>query len=168
VIDKDPEWGEIGGIAAYGGNVYLLDKSMGAIWRYPAVEGGGFGSKQEWLAQPLDLTGAEGMVIDGAIWVVEPQDVRRMMMGVEEGFKVKNLQEAPGKLTGMYTSGDLANLYLLDQGGKRVIVADKESGEYKEQYQWDKIGEAKKIAVDEKESKILLLMGKEIYEIGIK
>jgi hypothetical protein len=168
VVEKDAEWGDLQDLESYAGNLYLLDKSMGMIWRYPVVEGGGFGRKQEWLAQPADLTESVGMVIDGAIWVAEGQDVRKFVMGVEENFRVKDLNQDFEQIGDLYTGPELGSIYVLDRGEGRVVVIEKESGKYVEQYEWGRMGEARRIAVDEKGERLLMLIGREIFEIEMR
>src|SRR3989344_1575937 len=76
VVERDPEWADINGLESFGGNLYLLDRGNGEIFRYQGTEGG-FGARDSWFGEGVvpNLSDAVDMTIDGDIWVLSPSIV---------------------------------------------------------------------------------------------
>ena len=168
VIEKDEEWGEIVGLGAFGGNLYLADKA-GMIWRYPVSETG-FGSKQKWLGSGVspDLSEVVSMAIDGSIWLLmRDGKILKFTRGAPNAFGYSGLDKDLDKPQALYNDDEIENLYLLDRGNSRILVLAK-SGEYQGQYLWSGISQASDLVVSETEKKILLLVNDRVYEIGIE
>ncbi len=168
VIEKDEDWGEILAIGAYGGNLYLVDKS-GMIWRYPATETG-FGTKQEWFGSGVssDLSEIVSMAIDGSIWLLD-KDGRlfKYTRGAPDAFGFSGLDKDLVSPRALYADDETENLYLLDRGNSRILVVAK-SGEYQDQYLWPTISQATDLVANEAEKKLLLLVNDKVYEIGLE
>ncbi len=170
VIEKDSEWGEIGGMVAYGGNLYLLDRTNSAVWRYPGIEGG-FGAKQRWLGKgvEMDFSKATDMAIDGNIWVgTATGKVAKLVMGSPELFGISGIENPVESVDRLDTNDDADNLYILEKGKKRVVVVSKDKGEYKQQFIWEGMDGVSDLAVDEKNKKLYLLAGSKILMVGLK
>ena len=168
VIEKDEEWGEIVGLGAFGGNLYLADKA-GMIWRYPVSETG-FGSKQKWLGSGVspDLSEVVSMAIDGSIWLLmRDGKILKFTRGAPDAFGYSGLDKDLDKPQALYSDDEIENLYLLDRGNSRILVLAK-SGEYQGQYLWSGISQASDLVVSETEKKILLLVNDKVYVIEIK
>lgn len=165
----DKEWeGEVL-VYSYAGNIYLIDKSAGVIWRYPG-SGTSFGTKQNWFAPGIkpDLTLVRAVTIDGSIWLLSSSGkISKFSLGNQVSFGPSGV--FPEMLTpdAIYTNEELDYLYLLEKSKKRIVVLEKD-GKYKAQYIADKIGEATDIAVSEKDSKIVLLVGTKLYSVALK
>lgn len=168
VFETDPEWGEIVDIEIFGGNIYLLDKGQGEIFRYQGAEGK-FGERQRWLGQGVfpDFSSVRSLVIDGDIWVLDEGGIFRFRRGAAEPFVVTGLDKPLADPVSIDTDEDSDLLYILDRGNDRVLVLNK-SGEYKEQYVWDGIEGVTDMVVSEEEGKILLLSGSIVYEIKLE
>jgi len=165
VVEKDKDWEEVKDLAVFAGNLYLLDKK--GIWVYPA-SAGGFGEKRPWLKNPADFSQAEGMVIDGAIWVLKKDGgLEKYLRGSKENFGVEGLDKPFSPPLSFYTSPNEEKLYVLDKGNSRVVVLEK-NGQYHSQYKNPQIASAWGLVVWEKEGKIFLLAGSKIYEIALK
>jgi len=167
VIEKDEEWGEISGLGAFGGNLYLVDKS-GIIWRYPVSEAG-FGSKQKWFGSGVspDLSGTISMVIDGSIWLLRNDgQILKFTRGAPDAFSVSGLDKDLSSPQSFYNDDETSKIYVLDKGNARILVLGK-TGEYQGQYLWPGIKEATDLVVNEAEKKILLLKEDKVYEIKI-
>lgn len=166
VVGED--WGEIILFEAYAGNLYLADRQNGEVWRYPAIEGG-FGQAQPWFAEGISkgFSETKDLAIDGSIWFLEEGgEIKKYTLGAPESFSLLGFAEALSQPVALFTSDTLDNLYLLDPQASRVVVFDKK-GEYQKAIIWEGIGEARDLAVSEKEGKILLLTGNKIYEIDL-
>lgn len=168
-IEKDEQWGEIGALGAYGGNLYLLDKAKRMIWRYQGGEFG-FGPRQAWFGTGVspDLRTSVSMAIDGSIWILkEDGKILKFTQGSPDAFGVAGLDKPFSSPSAIYTDDEAESLYILDKGNRRVVVLAK-SGEYRAAYLWEGIKDVSDMVVSGAEKKILLLSGSKIYEIEIK
>ncbi|MBI2010257.1 MAG: hypothetical protein HYS86_03740 [Candidatus Chisholmbacteria bacterium] len=168
VVEEEDLPADVGAIDVFGGNLYVLDKG-GAIYRYPAREGG-FGARQEWLGQGVepDFSRVVAMAIDGKIWILtETGKVEVYAQGTGVAVELLGLDTSLNDPRGLYTDDTLERVYILDNGNKRVVVVDKE-GQYVAQYVSDSIAEATDMAVSEEEGLIYLLSGTRIYSIKLE
>ncbi|HUV46757.1 MAG TPA: hypothetical protein VMW29_01350 [Candidatus Bathyarchaeia archaeon] len=163
------EWGRIVDLNGFGANAYLLDGGKGKILKYPATDKG-VGSATNYLkVESLDFEDAVSMAIDGSVWLLfSDGSIVKFTRGVKEPFLVSGADtnfDSPEKI---YTDPDLENLYVLDRKNTRVVVINKDTGEYKAQYFWPGMAGAYDLFASEEEAKILLLTGERIYEIPLK
>lgn len=176
VVPVDSAWGEINSLAAYGGNLYLLDRGRnseneslaGQVWRYTATENG-FSPKRPYFTADIkpDLSRAQDMAIDGSIWVLLPGEILKFNQGRPDSFVISGLEESLREPQALFTNEKNKNLYLLDSQNKKVLVLAKD-GVYQAQYEAEEIGQARDLVVSEEEKKIFLLAGSKIYAIEIK
>jgi hypothetical protein len=155
--------------SAYLGNLYVVEKAMGRIWRYPATASG-FGNRQSWLLDGVepDFTNIKNIVIDGSIWLLSGSgQIFKYTSGYQRDFRITGLFPDLNNPAGIYTNEDLEFLYVLDSENSRVVVLDK-SGEFKYQYLADEAKEAQGLAVSEKDKKIILLVGEKLMSIEIR
>lgn len=169
VIKRDDAWGSIVSLVAFGGNLYLLDKGKGRIWKYVATESG-FSEIREYLNPDTlpDFSIATAMAIDGSVWIsVTTKGVQRFTQGQENTFVPKGVEPALGTTIRIYTSDETNNVYLLDNENRRVVVLDKE-GMYLSQYRFGGTQVLKDIVVSEVQHKILLLADGKIFALELK
>ncbi len=165
IIEKDWD-GEIK-LISYTGNIYVVDKSKGLIYRYQGGET--FGSKENWFGVGInpDLSGTISIAVDGSIWILQNSGrILKFSQGSPEAFNITGVDGSLSSAISIYTDQDSDFLYILDRSG-RVIVVDKK-GVYKAQYSDEKIKEATSIVVSEKDKKIILLVGPKLYSIELK
>lgn len=165
IINKDWE-GDIK-FASYTGNIYVLDKDKGLIYRYQGGET--FGTKENWFGAGInpDLSDTTSIAIDGSIWVLQSGGrILKFSQGSPEAFNITGVDGSLSDAATIYTDQDSDFLYILDKSG-RVVVVDKK-GNYKAQYTDEKIKEATSLVVSEKDKKIILLVGPKLYSIELK
>ena len=165
VVDKT--WTGDAFIAAYTGNLYLLDKDSSAIYRFSG-SGGTFSAKQNWLSSDTkpDFSGALSWAIDGSVYVLYPNaKILKFSLGSPQNFSITGVDLT--NIDAIFASDDTSGVYVLDRVGKRVVVLDK-NGVYKAEYINDKIGDATALAVSETEKKIILLSGDKLLSLDIK
>ena len=165
----DDEWdGEVL-IYAYAGNLYVVDKLLGAIWRYQG-SGKTFGSKSNWFSSSVtpDLSLVKALTIDGAIWLLSASGkISKFSLGNPVSFSPSGVFPELVSPDSIYTNEELKFVYILERSKKRIVVLEKD-GKYKGQYTADKLGEATDLAVSEKDGKIIILGGDKLYSIEIK
>lgn len=168
-IPASTEWGTIADMAAFGGNLYLLDTTKSRIWKYVATEKG-FSQLFEYLNPDTlpDLTKTTNMAIDGSVWLgTTTGNILRFTAGKENSFSPQGSDTPLGKLLLVYTDADAKMLYVLDRDNNRVVVFDKD-GLYMAQYVWEKEFLPNGMVVSETIGKILLLRDGKIYSIDLK
>jgi nitrate reductase NapAB chaperone NapD len=168
VIDKT--WVGDALISAFAGNIYVLDKSGNAIYRYSGQTGDTFGTQQNWLSASTkaNFSGATAWGMDGAIYVLYPNSkILRYSLGSPQNFSLSGIIPEIGSVDAIYADSDNQYIYLLDKAGKRVVVIDKK-GKYKAQYTDDQIAGAKSLVVSESQKQIILLTGDKLLSIEIK
>ncbi len=157
-------------IGAFGGNMYVLDKQAGVIWRYPGVRLG-FSEKQEWLVSGASeslLKGATSWAIDGSIWILTNDGrVRKYSLGSPQNFSLEFLGSEDVVFDSLFTSEELDYLYLLDRESRRVVVFDK-SGKYFGEYLSQKLGDSNYFVISEGERKMVFLADSKLWEIELK
>lgn len=167
VIDKT--WNGDALISAFAGNLYVLDKSGGEIYRYQSGPGNTFGSREKWLSPgtSADFSRASGWGIGGAIYVLYPNSkILRFSLGSPQNFSIKGVVPEIGNIDKLYADPDNQYIYLLDRTGGRVVAIDK-NGQYKAQYLSDQIKGSIGLVVSEKAKKIILLNGSKLFSISI-
>lgn len=164
----EPEWQRITGVAWYGGNVYMLDAGANEIWLYPALSQG-LGERQRWLkGGEQQLTEEIDMAIDGDIWTVDAKGVvDRYRRGVEERFEIQGLLEPVQEAIAVEVPDESEWVYILDRGGKRVLVMNKETGVYERQILWQGLGAVTDIVVVEELQLVLALSSQQIYGLPL-
>jgi len=168
VVEKT--WGGEALIYAFAGNMYVLDKSAGVIYRYAGQTGNTFGSQQDWLASSTkaDFSNALGWGMDGAVYVLYPKSkILKYSLGSPQSFSVSSVNPEIGTVDSFYADSDNQYIYLLDKAGKRVVLVDK-NGKYKAQYIDDQISGATGLIVSEVQKKIILLTGEKLLSIELK
>lgn len=174
VSKKDDDWGQIGDIYGFGGNVYLLDKGSpstgsGQIWKYlPASEG--FSDKREYLTKDTkaDFSNALRIQIESSVYILKSGgEILRFTRGAKDNFGLEGLEKWVKDPKSIFVSSDTDNFYIMDSGNSRLLILTKTGG-YKGQIQGDKFGTATDLVVDEKKKKVYLLEGSKIYSVDLK
>ncbi len=169
IAKKDDEnWGQIQQIVGFSGNIYLLDTGKETIWKYIGIDDGLADAKEYLVKSDSQLKDAVSLAIDGNVWVLlKDGGIMKFTRGKKDTFVLTGLDKQFNEPIKIYTDEGLDNLYILDIKNTRIVVINKETGEYKEQYVWSGIAGATNIVVDKQESRILLLTGQRIYEIEL-
>ena len=168
VVKKDAQWGSIGVLVSFGGNLYLLDTQNSRIWKYVATDTG-FSDTREYLNPDTlpDLGRATSMAIDGSVWIgTADGKIMKFTQGKTDTFTPQGVDPAFGENLTVYTSDTTTNLYVLDVANKRVVVLTKD-GTYFTQYVWQEAVTPTQLAVSEDQKKIYLLASGQLYAIGL-
>lgn len=164
----EAEWKEIVSAGMFAGNVYLLDKGEGTIWQYPGLTAG-VGTRRRWLANQKTLnTKAMDMAIDGDVWVLSDDGgIERYRRGAKENFTVTGMGLGFKQVAAIFTSEEVPDLYVLDQGNGRVVVLSKD-GVYQKQYAWKGFSAVTDIVVLPLEKALLGISGSSLYRISLE
>ncbi len=166
LIKNNADWQSVGGFGAYMGNFYVLDKK-GGILKYVS-SGSNYGKTGYFPGNAPDLSSATSLAIDGSIWVLGTDGtISKYTKGIADTFALKGLDTPLKNPTRIFTTVDMNNVYVLDNGNSRVVVVDK-NGNYVSQYASKILANAKEFDVDETNKKIFVLSSESIYEIDMK
>lgn len=156
-------------VSSFGGNVYLLDKTAGQLWRYLQSESGLYGSPQAYFDEDIhpDLSAVTNIVIDGSVWFgTNEGKIYKYSQGRDDPFLARGVDPELGKELKIFTDDSLTYLYVLDAEQYRVVVLTKD-GKYVSQYQWSEALPTD-IVVSEIEKKVFLLLNQKIYNFALQ
>jgi len=138
VIEPDEFWKEPKYISIFAGNVYVLDREQGEIWKYPTL-GDTFGGRRRWFAVGItpDLTNVVDMKVVGDIWLLTSTGkLERYSRGAPvtfgmEGFPAKGEAKRLSEPSALWVTDSA--VYVLENGSSRVVVFGTD-GKYQSQY----------------------------------
>lgn len=168
VVNSLKEIGSAQDLVGFAGNIYLLDGTNKKIWKFMALESG-YSSAKTYLGEDetIDLTEVKSLAIDGSVFVLGGGTVKKYTRGSVEPFSLEGLDKPFVEAATIFTDDESKFIYILDKGNGRVVVFDKKGG-YDSSYEWSGISGVSDMVVSEKQKKILLLSGSNIYTIDLK
>ncbi|HSW87540.1 MAG TPA: hypothetical protein VLG12_00060 [Candidatus Saccharimonadales bacterium] len=167
LIKNDSDWTDVSGFGTYLGNFYLLDKKADQILKFTKASDG-FGKTNYFSDTAPTLSQAISLTIDGSIWILSTDgSIKKFTKGKQDQFTIGKLDKPFSHPTRIVTNADIDNIYILDNGNKRVVVLKKDDGSVVNQYGANELQKAKDIDVDEKNKKIYLLIDNKISEIDM-
>jgi hypothetical protein len=159
-------------VSSYFGNFYILDPQLNALLRYlPTPDGYGAPPQSYFpVDQPVDLTGAVDVAIDGAVYVLfKDGRITKHLTGQPVEFNVTGLDKPFNNPVAIYTAPDetVHHIYIADAGHQRIVQLNKD-GSFVRQFK-PRAGEAvtfanlQDIFVDEISSRIFILDSNNLY-----
>lgn len=150
--------------ATYGLNLYLLAGSQ--IYKYRQASDYGTGSA--WvIGDSSFLSDAKSIAIDGAIYALAPQEMKKYVRGLEQAeFSLTTVDPPLENATQVVTDIDFTYLYVLESQQKRVLVFKKD-GTFVQQYIADALGAAHSFVVREKEGIIYALTDTQVISFRL-
>lgn len=129
-------WRRATQIETFLGRLYVADQEGNQIYRYPI---GQYDVAEPWFktSTQVNLSGLKTMRIDGDIWLLyDDGKVVRYQNGEQLPYSLDSSIALPAQAADLWSGqdGDDA-IYLADRLAERILVFDKESGAYLEQFQ---------------------------------
>lgn len=127
IINPSPLWGEPRAVESYLDNRYVLDTKNSNLWKYqgPIAPND---TPISYLKEPLDLTQAQDLTIDGSVYLLFPDSIQKLTVGKLDTFSLRGTYP-PFSLKSRITTGvDSPTIFV--SSGNYVLVFDK-SGTYK-------------------------------------
>ncbi|MEI8232730.1 MAG: hypothetical protein WCG44_03215 [bacterium] len=159
-IEPDEFWKSPTNIEIFAGNVYILDKEQGEIWKYPTL-GDTFGDRRRWLAVgiTLDLSNVVDMKVVGDIWLITSTGkLERYNRGAPvtfgmEGFPAKGDAKKLSEPSALWVTDSL--VYVLENGASRVVVFGTD-GKYQSQYMNSEFAKASDLVVVDDKAYVII------------
>ncbi len=149
IIQADDNWQSPSFLDLYAGNIYVLDKSLGEIWKYPVLNQG-YGHRKRWLAPGItaDFSKVIGFRIDGQVWLLTSSGkLQSFLKGAPTSFKLNGFVSHLTNPKDFYLTE--TEIFVLEPNQARILVFSKETGQYLRQYQSDQFKSAQQIFVDQ-------------------
>jgi hypothetical protein len=151
----------VAAITAYAGNLYLLDPRGGEVWRYlPA--GDGYDSERGGLLGGAEIDGAGALLVDGDIFVLQDERLRRFRLGEELAPLLQGVDRPLQSPAGVVEDVARGRLYVADRGGRRVVVSDRD-GDFVEQFRHPQFFDLRGLALSDDGAELYVLTGDGIY-----
>ena len=112
------------------------------------------------------MGGAQGLTIDGAIFVLFKNDVQKFIRGLKRDFTLESTTPPLQNLNYLYTENERDNLYLLSNLDRRIIIFDKQ-GKLLKQIYLPKLTNLSRWLVDSANQFIYLLDQNNIYQLKL-
>ncbi|MGH2469267.1 MAG: hypothetical protein ACRDGF_04265, partial [Chloroflexota bacterium] len=158
-------WKSAQDVASYGGNLYVLDAALGNIWRYVPTNGAYVDAPSRFFAtdRPAQLDSAISMAIDGSIWLLGSDGhVQKLAGGQAQAVALTGLPHPLANPVALFTTLDTHSLYVLDNGGTRVLQLDK-NGAYQRELDLGLPKPASSIYLDESSRALYAVSGGSVF-----
>ncbi|MPZ99745.1 MAG: hypothetical protein GEU80_10495 [Dehalococcoidia bacterium] len=155
------EMTSVGAMAAYVGNLYILDAEAGEVWRYLQA-GNGFDSERSGLLGGIDLAGASALGVDGDIYVLDEGVLRRFRLAQEQEPLLRGIDTPPESAAGLVEDAARGRIYIADRGNERVVAGNRE-GPFLAQFLHPEFLDLRGITLSADGSTAYVLTGSGIY-----
>lgn len=150
-------------IDVFGSNLYGLNSKNKTIDKYVGQES----PRTDYFKGSVTLDNPVSMSIDGSIWIIDSEKIRKFTKGTEDTFTVSGLTKDLSNSSQIFTSPDYASLYVLDPKTTRIIAILKSDGSVKNQYVSKGLANASSFAVDESGKKIFVVISNKLYSFDL-
>ncbi len=118
-------------VDSFFGNFYVLDPQANRLWRYlPTADGYNAPPESYFPAdQPVDLTHAVDLTIDGAVYVLFKEGrISKFEGGQPVGFNITGLDKPLSNPVAIFTAPNelVQHIYVADTGNRRVVQLNKD------------------------------------------
>ncbi len=162
-IKKDDLWKKISELRGYAGNLYLLDKKVGNIFKYsPTEKGFSEGSIYIRPDPSVNLSDPVSFAIDGAVYVATQDNLYKFTNGYRDAFSFYIPEEI--KTYKIYTDENLEFLYVWDKEKGKIYILNKE-GSYLKQVKSEILKTAQDFVVFENNA--FVFASPKIYKISL-
>jgi hypothetical protein len=151
-------WQSVTGMAAYDGNLYILDAKGKQIYRYLPAAAGFDSEPNPVLSGSPDLTDAQSLAVDGDVFIIAKDGVvKRFKGGVDAGFPLSGLDRGL-KGSGLSLNSPSDEVYIADSANKRIVVTTRD-GVFRRQLVSNAFTDLRSIAVDSGSGQIFVVVG---------
>ena len=153
-------------IAAFGGDLYVLDPATSHLWRY-RPQGNGYAPAESYFDQPPgDLSTAIDLAIDGSVYILYADGrIRKFFGGVEKNFTAGVYEQFKKPIAFATDAGSQANaVYVADGGAARIMKLNLDGTLVRQIQATNGAFEALQgLAVDESNARMYVISGGKLY-----
>lgn len=161
------DWSSLQAARGFAGNLYVLDPKASQVWRYAPTDSG-FDSERRAALPSLDLSDAVDLLVDGDVYVLlRTGKVVKVTSGRIAPFSMDGLDRVMLNATALGGGGQNQQVYVADQGNKRVVAFDKNDGRFVRQFATGDIPAVRHVWVDEATARVFLLTDNQLYAAGL-
>ncbi|MBI2984662.1 MAG: hypothetical protein HYY50_03490 [Candidatus Kerfeldbacteria bacterium] len=154
-------------VSFFQNRVYVLDRVHGQIIRFQRATNT-LGTGSQWLRESVDLRQARAAVVDGSIYVLQPNGVVEAYFGGRRtNFQLETVDPPLTDPIRLWTDEQAKYLYLLEPATKRLVVFDKR-GQLVDQYQsaaWTSLSD---VVADESKKTAYLVSDATVYQLPLQ
>jgi type II secretory pathway pseudopilin PulG len=158
-------------LEAYASRIYLLQRASadqdGQVVRYN-ISGANTTEETNWISsRTVSLENAVSLAVDGTVFILMSDgSIARFASGGEVGWDAGLVEPPITDATRIWTDSDSDFVYVLEPDTERIIVYEKESGDFVVQYRSDAFENLTDFIVDENDYTIYLLADTRLYSIA--
>jgi hypothetical protein len=155
-------------VNSFGTYIYVLNPEKRNIYRY-AKGSDEYSDPIGWLQDPLGVqfSSVTSVSVDGDLWITTTDgEVKKFTAGKEAKFTIVGLQEVFSTPIWLYTRENVANLYVLEPGKRRLVILNK-NGEFIREVKSNSLASATGIFISDELKKAFVVSGSIIYEISL-
>lgn len=152
--------------AWYQGRLYFVTDAPAVVWR-TAQQDSALSAPTRWLKPSQgEVTGANGITVDGAIYVSTADSVQKFVLGVKRAFTLESANPLLQHVSGVQTTSDTDYLYVTSRADKRVVVYDKQ-GKLVIQLSFSDLPSFDSVAVDGQNKYLYIESGTKIFQVKL-
>lgn len=157
-------------LEAYASRIYMLRQATesqdGQVIRYN-ISGTSTSNETEWItSRTVGFEHATSLAVDGTVFVLMSDgSIARFASGAEVGWDAGLVEPPITNATKIWTDANSDFVYILEPNTQRVIVFEKERGDFIVQYRSDAFSNLSDFLVDESNETIYLLADTRLYAI---
>ncbi len=122
------------------------------------------GSQNTYFKQSSDVSNALDIAIDGSVYILFPDKIKKFTSGNEKPFSAPALTYS--KNSRIYADNSWKYIYIMDPDAKKIVVIDKTGG-IKAQYTSTQFDNLKDIVIDEVSKNIFILNSSKILNFQL-
>lgn len=161
-----PEDANVVDIDIFADRLYTLDAGTKQIYRQQQ-SGDSYGQPTEWLSEEIDLSSAVSFDIDSSIYILlSSGEIIKLDSGSKSTFEVETFSPSLAGSTKLIKDSAASPIYIVNPSSQRVVILTSD-GTLDKQLTGDQFNNLKDIEVDENTSKMYVLAGTSVYEVGL-
>lgn len=163
---RDRKFREPVDLALFAGNLYVLDRAAGQVWKYePSADGEYSNPAIDFLAQPFPPGVARSLEVDGEVWITTDDGLLHRFRRPSGSLQVSRVEFAvrwegePPRITQVLAKESQRSIYVLDAASRRVVQIHRDGRELDRVALPSELGEPIAFTVLEEQGAVISLHG---------
>ncbi len=152
-------WQSVADIAAYDGNLYVLDPQANQVRRYRPAAAGFDSEPENALGNQAPFTKAIDLAVSNDVFLLMTDgSIRRFKGGIESPFRLGGIDRPLETAVSLNVLVGAQEVFVVDRGNKRVVVAGAD-GRFLRQFVSNAFTDLRAAAVDDAGSQLYAVVG---------